>query len=82
MIAEVAAVLAPVFVLAAIVNGVAAVLFLFVAHMDWAAVGLVAAGATLGGVIGARVGRRLPPAALRALIVAVGTAAIVQLLLR
>jgi uncharacterized membrane protein YfcA len=69
-------------VLAAIVNGVAAVLFLFVAHMNWAAVGLVAAGATLGGLIGARVGRRLPPAALRALIVVVGAAAIVQLLLK
>ncbi|NJP45561.1 sulfite exporter TauE/SafE family protein [Actinacidiphila epipremni] len=67
-------------VLAALVNGVAAVLFIIVAHMDWAAVGLIAAGATLGGLIGARVGRRLPPTALRALIVVVGVAAIVQLL--
>ncbi|MFI0900003.1 sulfite exporter TauE/SafE family protein [Streptomyces sp. NPDC020983] len=69
-------------VLAAMVNGVAAVLFIFVADMDWAAVGLVAAGATIGGLIGARVGRRLPPAALRGLIVVVGTAAIVQLILK
>jgi uncharacterized membrane protein YfcA len=69
-------------VLAALVNGVAAVLFIIVAHMDWAAVGLIAAGATLGGVIGARVGRRLPPTALRALIVVVGVVAIVQLILR
>ncbi|WNI14934.1 sulfite exporter TauE/SafE family protein [Actinacidiphila sp. ITFR-21] len=69
-------------VLAAVVNGVAALFFVFVAHMDWAAVALVAAGATLGGLIGARVGRRLPPAALRALIVAVGVAAIVQLVVR
>jgi uncharacterized membrane protein YfcA len=69
-------------VLAAIVNGVAAVFFIIVAHMDWTAVGLIAGGAVIGGLIGARVGRRLPPAALRALIVAVGIAAIVQLLLR
>jgi uncharacterized membrane protein YfcA len=69
-------------VLAALVNGVAAVFFVVAAHMDWAAVGLVALGATVGGVAGARVGRRLPPTALRGLIVAVGIAAIVQLLLR
>ena len=37
-------------------------------------------GATLGGVIGARVGRRLPPAVLRVVIVVVGLAAIVKLL--
>ncbi|HEY3482035.1 MAG TPA: sulfite exporter TauE/SafE family protein [Streptomyces sp.] len=69
-------------VLAAIVNGVAAVFFVFAAHMDWAAVALIAVGATIGGLIGARVGRRLPPVALRALIVVVGVAAIVQLLLK
>lgn len=69
-------------VLAAIVNGIAALFFIVVAHMDWAAVGLIAAGATIGGLIGARVGRRLPPAALRGLIVAVGIAAIVQLALK
>lgn len=69
-------------VLAATVNGVAALFFIVVAHMDWTAVGLIAAGATLGGLIGARVGRRLPPAALRGLIVAVGIVAIVQLIVR
>ncbi|MEW2520727.1 sulfite exporter TauE/SafE family protein [Actinacidiphila alni] len=69
-------------VLAAIVNGVAAVFFIIVAHMEWAAVGLIAGGAVVGGLIGARVGRRLPPTALRALIVVVGIAAIVQLLLK
>jgi uncharacterized membrane protein YfcA len=69
-------------VLAAIVNGVAALFFVFVADMDWTAVGLVGCGAVIGGLIGARVGRRLPPAALRALIVAVGIVAIVQLLLK
>ncbi|MGX1854189.1 sulfite exporter TauE/SafE family protein [Streptomyces sp. NBC_01456] len=69
-------------VLAAIVNGVAAVFFLFVAHFDWTAVALIAVGSTLGGQLGARVGRRLPPIALRAVIVIVGLLAIAQLLLK
>ncbi|WP_335936067.1 sulfite exporter TauE/SafE family protein [Streptomyces sp. PTD5-9] len=69
-------------VLAAVVNSVAALFFLFVAHFDWTAVVLIAVGSALGGQIGARVGRRLSPTVLRALIVAVGAVAIVQLLLR
>ncbi|MCD0483272.1 sulfite exporter TauE/SafE family protein [Streptacidiphilus sp. ASG 303] len=68
-------------VLALLVNGVAALFFLFVADFDWTAVLLVAAGAVVGGQIGARVGRRLPPAALRGVIVAVGLAAVAKLLL-
>ncbi|WP_417629457.1 sulfite exporter TauE/SafE family protein [Nonomuraea mangrovi] len=67
-------------VLVAIVNGVAALFFLFSARFDWTAVALIAAGSALGGQIGAKVGRRLSPAVLRMLIVAVGTAAIVHLL--
>ncbi|MFE6661936.1 sulfite exporter TauE/SafE family protein [Streptomyces sp. NPDC057697] len=69
-------------VLAAVVNSVAALFFLFVADFDWTAVVLIAVGSALGGQIGARIGRRLSPTVLRALIVVVGTAAIVQLLLR
>ncbi|MYU20578.1 TSUP family transporter [Streptomyces sp. SID8352] len=69
-------------VLAAIVNGIAAAFFLFVADFDWTAVLLIAVGSALGGQIGARIGRRLPPAALRAFIVVVGSFAIAQLLLR
>ncbi|MET3985926.1 sulfite exporter TauE/SafE family protein [Streptomyces sp. PvR034] len=69
-------------IVAALVNGIAAVFFLFVAAFDWTAVLLIAVGSTLGGQIGAKVGRRLPPTALRALIVVVGLVAIVQLLLR
>ncbi|NJP67402.1 sulfite exporter TauE/SafE family protein [Streptomyces spiramenti] len=63
------------------VNAVAAVVFLLVAweYVDWGVVALVAGGATLGGLVGARVGRRLPPALLRALIVVVGGAALVHL---
>ncbi|MFF0451019.1 sulfite exporter TauE/SafE family protein [Streptomyces sp. NPDC004609] len=69
-------------ILTAVVNSIAAIFFLFVADFDWTAVLLIAVGSTVGGQIGAKVGRRLPPAALRAIIVAVGTVAIVQLLLR
>jgi uncharacterized membrane protein YfcA len=67
-------------VLAGLVNAVAGVIFLFTGHMNWAAAGLVAAGSMIGGIIGARVGRRLSPPVLRAVIVAVGVAAIVKLL--
>ncbi|MFG2142046.1 sulfite exporter TauE/SafE family protein [Streptomyces sp. NPDC048650] len=69
-------------VLALIVNGVAAIFFLFVARFDWTAVLLIAVGSSLGGQIGATVGRRLPPTVLRAVIVLVGLAAIAQLLLK
>ncbi|MFI8512704.1 sulfite exporter TauE/SafE family protein [Streptomyces sp. NPDC085460] len=69
-------------VLGALVNGVAAVFFLFVAEFDWTAVLLIALGSTLGGQIGAKVGRRLKPAVLRGVIIAVGVVAILQLTLK
>ncbi|MEV0849546.1 sulfite exporter TauE/SafE family protein [Streptomyces sp. NPDC049954] len=69
-------------VLAAVVNGVAAVFFLFAAAFDWTAVALVAAGSALGGQLGARYGRRLSPRALRVFVVTVGLVAIAQLVLR
>ena len=59
-------------VLAMLVNGVAAVVFIAVAEVDWAAAGLVAVGAVVGGQVGATVGRRLPPVVLRGVIVVVG----------
>ncbi|MEN3585536.1 sulfite exporter TauE/SafE family protein [Streptomyces sp. ZYX-F-203] len=62
-------------VLAAIVNGVAAVVFVAVAEVDWAVAGVIALGATVGGILGARLGRRLPPAVLRGLVVVVGVIA-------
>jgi uncharacterized protein len=70
-------------VLAALVNGVAAVVFILVSasHVDWLAAGLIAVGSVLGGIIGARVGRRLSPVALRAVIVVVGLFAVAKLLL-
>ena len=67
-------------VLAGLVNLVAGVLFVIVADVAWDAAGLIAAGAVVGGHLGARYGRRLSPAALRAVIVVVGVSAIVQLL--
>ena len=67
-------------VLAGLVNLVAGVVFVFSAHVAWLAALLIAIGSTIGGVLGSRYGRRLPPSALRALIVAVGIFAIVRLL--
>ncbi|WP_107055999.1 sulfite exporter TauE/SafE family protein [Streptomyces griseus] len=67
-------------VLAAVVNSVAATVFLFVADFDWTAVALLMAGSAVGGQLGARVGRRLSPPVLRGLIVVVGTVGILQLL--
>jgi uncharacterized membrane protein YfcA len=69
-------------VLAGLVNGVAAVVFVFAAHVAWLPVALIAAGATVGGVAGARIARRLPPTALRVVVVIVGLAAFVQLVTR
>jgi uncharacterized membrane protein YfcA len=66
-------------VLAGIVNAVAGLLFALVAPVAWLPAVLIAAGSMAGGTLGARYGRRLPPAALRAFIVAVGLAAIAQL---
>ncbi|UGT59497.1 sulfite exporter TauE/SafE family protein [Nocardia asteroides] len=68
-------------VLALIVNAVAAVFFLVVAEVSWAAVALIAVGSIVGGQIGAKVGRRLPPAVLRGVIVVVGLVAVARLLL-
>ena len=65
-------------VLTGLVNGTAAVLFIAVADVDWAAAGLIAVGAFLGGLLGAKIGRRLSPTVLRGVIVVVGIAAIIR----
>jgi uncharacterized protein len=67
-------------VLAGLVNGVAGVYFVFAAHVAWAPAAIIAATSIVGGQLGARYGRRLHPDVLRALIVIVGVAAIVDLL--
>jgi uncharacterized membrane protein YfcA len=66
-------------VLAGLVNLVAGVVFIFSAHIAWLPALLIAIGSIIGGILGARYGRRLPPAGLRALIVVVGVIAIVRL---
>jgi uncharacterized membrane protein YfcA len=68
-------------VLALVVNGVAGLLFVFVADVDWRIVALIGVGATIGGQVGATVGRRLPPLVLRIVIVLVGVAALATFLL-
>ncbi|MFG2071346.1 sulfite exporter TauE/SafE family protein [Nonomuraea maritima] len=67
-------------VLVVLVNGAAAVLYALVAHVDWVAVLLVAAGSMAGGFAGARVGRRLPAPVLRGVVVCIGVVAIAKLL--
>ena len=67
-------------VLAFIANGTAAVLFVFFAHVAWLVVVLVAVGSVVGAQLGASVGRRLHPTALRAIIVVVGLIAAIKLL--
>jgi len=78
-------------VLVGIANLVAAVVFITVgalglggdAHpsVRWGAALALAVGSVAGGQIGAKVGRRLPPMALRVLIIVVGLVAIVSMLL-
>ena len=58
-------------VLAVVANLVSGLLFAFVADVDWVVAGLVAIGATVGGGLGGRYGRRLPSQVLRFLVVTV-----------
>ncbi len=66
-------------VLAALVNGVAALLFVLFAPVAYLPAALLAVGSAIGGQIGAKVGRRLAPNLLRLLIVVVGTGVAVKL---
>jgi uncharacterized protein len=66
-------------VLAALVNGVAALLFIVFAHIAYLPAGLLAVGSAIGGQIGARVGRRLAPDLLRLLVVVVGIGVAIKL---
>ena len=62
-------------------NVVASVIFILVADLDWAAIVLLAAGSVVGGYVGSHIGRRLPDALLRGLIVLAGITAAVLLLI-
>jgi hypothetical protein len=67
-------------VLAVVVNGVAAIVFVLVAPVHWDVAVLIAIGSIVGGQVGARVGRRLPAPLLRLAIICVGVLAEVRLL--
>ena len=68
-------------VLAALINGVAGLLFVAVAPVHFDVALLIAAGSVVGGQIGAGGGRRLPASALRVAIIGVGVLAEARLLL-
>ena len=78
-------------VLACVVNAIAAVVFIVVGALGlggsehpsvrWGAALAIAVGALVGGQIGARAGRKLPPRALRGLIIVVGLVAIGSMVL-
>jgi uncharacterized membrane protein YfcA len=69
-------------VLATLVNTVAAGTFMIVAwdRIDWQVVALISSGAFIGGYVGAKLGRRLSPRVLRAIIVVIGCVALVKIL--
>ena len=69
-------------VLAGLVNGVAAVIFIVVADVDWVIVALIALGSIVGAQIGAHAGRRMPAALMRVVIIVVGVSALAVFLLR
>lgn len=66
--------------LAALVNGIAAVLFMVFAHVAWGPAGLLALSSAIGGQVGASLGRRIPAPVLRVFVVVLGTAVAVRLL--
>lgn len=68
-------------VLGLLVNAVSAVVFTLIADVDWHVAALIAVGSIIGGQLGAKMGRRLPSTALRAVIVVVGSIAVVRLLM-
>ena len=67
-------------VLVMIANAVAGIVFVIISEVDWWIVLALAVGSVLGAQVGARIGRKLPPIVYRVVIVAVGVAAIIDLL--
>jgi uncharacterized membrane protein YfcA len=66
-------------VMVGIANGVAALLFMIVAHVAWDAAALIAVGSIAGAQLGARYGRRIPEETLRWTVVIVGIAVAIVL---
>jgi uncharacterized protein len=69
-------------VLVGIANGVAAIAFVIFANVNWTAVGLVAAGSTIGALLGSTYGRRIPDELLRRAVIALGVAVAIVLFTR
>jgi hypothetical protein len=67
-------------VMSTVINFVAAIVFVFAAHVAWIAAALIAVSSIAGGFLGAAIGRRLHPNVLRALVVVAGLVAFVKLL--
>lgn len=69
-------------VLTLVVNVVSAAFYIIFGSetIDWLVVALIAASSLVGGAIGARYGRRLPPNALRGAIVVLGVVALLRIL--
>jgi len=69
-------------VLTTSVNLIAAITFVVTAfgRINWVVAALIGAGSLVGGVIGARIGRRLPTTVLRSVIIVVGVIAMIALL--
>lgn len=67
--------------LGTVVNAVGSLVFVVVSPelVSWTIVLAVGCGALVGGLIGARVGRRLPPVVLRSVIVVIGVVGIVKM---
>jgi hypothetical protein len=69
-------------VMVGVANGVAAILFIIVAHVAWDAAALIAVGSITGAQIGARYGRRIPDQTLRWTVVTVGVAVAIVLIVK
>ena len=65
-------------VLAAVTNGVAAVIFLFAGSINWVPALVLSAGTVAGGRVGVHIGRRLSPTPYRIALVAIGLAAAIR----
>jgi uncharacterized membrane protein YfcA len=59
---------------AILINGIAAVYFVFFGAVDWSDAVILTAGQIVGGLLGARTARRLSPATVRWVVVAIGVA--------
>lgn len=67
-------------VLVGMVNAAAAIAYVLFAHVNWLVVLLIAVGSAVGGLVGARYGRRLSPLALRIFVVLIGLISVAKLL--